>query len=72
MNIHFKEVEEVGMYDALIEDVKIYRGRILKLSEQEGDVLCDELLTNIENAYKDDYISDEMVRFLTAKILQGS
>lgn len=71
-NIHFKEVEEVGMYEAVIEDIKLYRERIQCLSDEEGNKLCDTLLEEIEQAYKEDYISDEMVRYLTGKLLQGS
>ena len=63
-------MEEIAFYNALLEDIKIYRERIQCLTDDEGNVLCDELLQNIEDAYKQDYISDEQVRYLTEKILR--
>ena len=68
-NINFQEMREVGVYESLLRDIEVYRERILCLTDEEGDYLADACLENIEHAYREDFISDEMVRYLTSKIL---
>lgn len=68
----FLELREVRVYESLLKDIAVYHERIQCLTDNEGNALCDVCLENVEHAYHEDYISDEMVRYLTGKILQGS
>lgn len=71
-NTRLKELDEVGVYNAIGKDIAVYHERIQCLTDEEGNALCDVILEEVEDAYHKNLISDEMVRYLTSKILAGN